>query len=209
MKQRRLERRVSRTDGGREDTSRWDRKVLLLAGGRQDCPLPAVVAVERRGKVSLIQYLSRRKSRRQEGIDRSDFTEELIVLKIFGEQHRTLANVCSRNDEGVPPRKGIALLEKPGSVHDGEVDGHRPPHGKVPHDLLSFAHIEPRLQLNSCQGGKRRLSNRRFRGSERTRMSHSRDLGRRLSGADSGETQEQKEGAQQSPLPALNLSPAR
>ena len=78
------------------------------------------------------QNLCRRPVQRLEGIDHPDRTERLAVLQILGQQNLALAGLCSRDDEGVPPGKGIAFLQEPCVFQNGEINRNRLPRCQFP-----------------------------------------------------------------------------
>ena len=83
-----------------------------------------------------LQDLCRRLVGRFKGINYLDLTEYLAMLEIFSEQRLALTRLRGRDDECVPPRNGIAFLQKPGPFHGGKSGGYRLPYYKVTDDLL-------------------------------------------------------------------------
>ena len=83
------------------------------------------------------QYVLRRPIRRRERVDDPDLAEDLAMLQILGEQRRARAGLRRRDNERIPPRKRMSLLQQPASFQDREIDDHRPPCRKVARDSLA------------------------------------------------------------------------
>ena len=53
---------------------------------------------------------------RCEGIDYPNRAEFLAVLQVLGQENLALARLRGRNDEGIPPGKGMTFLENPSAL---------------------------------------------------------------------------------------------